>query len=102
MHPTSSVADPNRDPHVTIRLTNATLRAARQWYVLHWRPTAGASVVLPRPDNQASNEKRRADRKAKKQRQRDRKKKEDEDKKKGGGGGAAGAATPAKKKVVKK
>ncbi|KAK4039483.1 hypothetical protein C8A01DRAFT_36521 [Parachaetomium inaequale] len=104
MHPTTSTADPNPAHHVTVRLTNPTLRAAHQWYVLHWRPTAGESVVLPRPDNQASNDKRRADRRAKKLRQREaaRKKKEEDDKKKrGGGGGAAGAATTAKKAIKK-
>ncbi|KAH6839524.1 hypothetical protein B0I37DRAFT_449432 [Chaetomium sp. MPI-CAGE-AT-0009] len=95
LHPTTSPADPDTTPHVTVRLTNATLRGQNSWYVLHWRPNGG-SVVLPRADNAAANEKRRADRRAKKLRQRQRK--EDEKKKKDGdgkGGGAAGATSSA-------
>ncbi|KAH6627444.1 hypothetical protein F5144DRAFT_272955 [Chaetomium tenue] len=105
LHPTTSPADPDTTPHVTVRLTNATLRAQNSWYVLHWRPNGG-SVVLPRADNEAANNKRRADRRAKKLRQRQRKeeekKKKDDEGKGGGGGGASTTTTTTKKKAVGK
>lgn len=75
LHPTTSQYDGNTDPHVTIRLSNATLRGQRSWYILHWRP-GGGSVILPNPDNEDDNLKRRQKRKDKKKRQQDRKRDE--------------------------
>jgi hypothetical protein len=93
LHPTTSPADPDHTPHVTVRLTNATLRGQASWYVLHWRPNGG-SVVLPRADNEAANAKRREERRKKKLRQRAKKEEEKKDGNgKGGGGGAAGGST---------
>lgn len=92
LHPTTSTWDPDSVPHVTIRLSTPTLRGQQSWHVLHWRPT-GQSRVAPRPDNETSNNKRRADRKAKKQRQLQRKR---DGKDKDGKEGAAGAAGAAK------
>jgi len=60
---------------VTIRLSNATLRDQRSWYILHWRP-GGSSEILPNPDNEDANLKRRKARKDKKKRQQDRKRDE--------------------------
>lgn len=103
LHPTTSVTDPDATPHVTVRLTNATLREQRSWYVLHWRPS-GNSVVLPRADNEAANNKRRADRRAKKlrQRAREQEKKKKDDKDGGGGGGSASTTTTTTKRKVGK
>ncbi len=93
LHPTTSAHDPNLDPHVTVQLSTPTLRAQRQWYVLHWRPDGG-SMVLPRPDSEEANEKRKAIRKAKKQRQQQRSK--DAKGSGGGRGGGSGASTTVK------
>jgi len=82
LHPTTSTRDPNRDPHVTVRLSNAGLRQQNSWYTLHWCPNVG-SVVPQHPDNLASQETRRAKSKQKKQK-RQGKKWQDNDKDKDG------------------
>ncbi|KAJ5522863.1 uncharacterized protein N7503_006536 [Penicillium pulvis] len=71
LHPTTSTHDPNPVPHVTVRLSNPSLRSQRTWYILHWR-VGGGSVFLPRPDNEDSNRRRQMRRKEKKQRRQER------------------------------
>src|SRR2546423_11859100 len=78
---TTSRWDPNEAKHVTVRLSTPTLRAANSWYTLHWRP-GGGSVVLPQPDDEASNTISRERAKAKKQRRREREKAKKEQEKK--------------------
>ena len=86
LHGTTGQWDHNEVEHVTVRLSNPTLRAANSWYTLHWR-LGGGSVVLQQPDNETSNIVRRERAKAKKQRKREREQarkeqqKKDEDRK---------------------
>ncbi|KAJ9315857.1 hypothetical protein DTO271D3_3835 [Paecilomyces variotii] len=84
LHPTTSVHDPDPSPHVTVRLSDPSLRNRQAWYVLHWRPDNGRSMILRRTDDEPSNQRRRRQRKEKKKRRRARKKereKKDKDKK---------------------
>ena len=84
--------DPDPSAHVTVQMTNPALRSQGAWYVLHWRPGSG-SILLPRPNSTAKNQKARAGRKAKKARRRQRDKEANSRKDAGGdGSGAAGAA----------
>jgi len=65
LHSTTSTADPNKEDHVTVRVSTAALREKQEWYTVHWRPKEGG-VYLPNPESQANKEKKKAKRDAKK------------------------------------
>ncbi|MCJ1457991.1 hypothetical protein MMC28_008360, partial [Mycoblastus sanguinarius] len=44
LDPSESGQDPNPFPHITVRLSTATPRAANYFYTLHWRPVNGPIV----------------------------------------------------------
>ena len=87
--------DPDPSAHVTVQMTKPALRSQGAWHVLHWRPGSG-SILLPRPNSTAKNQKARAGRKAKKKaRRRQRDKEADSRKDAGGDGSGAAGATAA-------
>ena len=86
--------DPGPSAHVTVQMKNPALRSQGAWYVLHWRPDSG-SILLPRPNSTAKNQKARAGRKAKKTRRRQRDKEANSRKDAGGDGSGAAGATAA-------
>lgn len=68
-HYSTSAWDPTNANHITVQMTNATLRSQGRFQILHWRPS-GPNAWAPTTTDAAAHAKKKNDRRLKKQRAR--------------------------------
>ena len=91
-----TVIDPHKSPHVTVHLTNETLKKDRNYVPSHWRKEADKTVTFPVIHNKEGARKHRKKKHAQRKRAQEKKKNkrnnrndEDDDDDGSAGGGEA-------------